>query len=105
MRRLPILGLTLVLPGCSPDKEFATRDVDREDYCKAWPLTVDDAVLACEPGDVTTVTVDGNSYRLDELPTVHDASSGLLRIWAVRPSGGPRMDLSPLAQGAKALCD
>ncbi|MEZ5094504.1 hypothetical protein [Nocardioides sp.] len=102
--RIPaFLGLALVLPGCSSDNGLATREVTRDGYGSTWPLTVDRAVLACEPGEVPTVTVKGRSFGLRETST--DLPRGLLRIWADDPATGQPMDPAPLLDDALALCD
>ena len=105
-RLIPFLGALLLVVACSPDKGFATRKVSREDYGVQWPLTVDGGVLACEPGDVATITVDGRTWPLDGV-TEAGAYEGFLRIWERRAGEGAdsRKDLSPLTEDAYALCD
>lgn len=98
-----VLSLTVLLPGCSSDKGFAAREVTRSDYGSAWPLTVDNAVLACEPGGVPTVTVEGRSYRLYERST--DLSPGLLRVWVDDPTTALPVSAKPLLDDALSLCD
>lgn len=102
---LPCLSLLLLLPACSPDQGFATREVSRDDYGAQWPLTVEEGVLACEPGDVATVTVSGRSYALKALSGGDDVPADFRRIWAHVPQSGSRSDLSPLVEDAEALCD
>jgi hypothetical protein len=103
------LALCLVvlacLAGCTPDKGFKTRDISRADYGDRWPLTVDEAVLACEPGGVPTVTVDGFSYGLD--PTDEEKlrpAHRLERILA-NDSEGRQKDGTVLLRDALALCE
>lgn len=104
-RTLPCLGLVLLLAACSSDKGFSTREVSHDDYGQKWPLTVKQGVLACEPGDVATLTVSGRSYDLDSVSTGQNVPLGLRRIWAHDPDGGSRITLEPLATDARALCD
>ena len=106
LRLLPCLGLLLLplLPGCASDQGFETREVSREDYGATWPLTVEDAVLGCEPGGVATLTVGGRSYGLAGLSAGEDVPTGFRRIWAEDPEGAGS-DLSALADDAGALCD
>lgn len=100
---IAVLSLIIVLPGCSSDNGFATREVTRNDYGSAWPLTVDHAVLACEPGGVPTVTVEGRSYGLYETST--DLPQGLLRVWVNDPTTGMPISAKPLLGDALTLCD
>ena len=94
------LTLLVVLAGlvaCTPDKGFKTRDISRADYEERWPLSVDAAVLACEPGGVATVTVDGTTYGLDTADErMMPAASRLDRILADGPGGSaPGCDRPP----------
>lgn len=98
------LGALLVLSACSTDQGFPSQKVSRDDYGSAWPLTVNGGVLACEPGDVATFTVNGHSYELDPRATPESVSSGFERIWA-KDQASVRLDLSPLVGDALALCD
>ena len=52
---LLIAALAAALVACSPDKGFKSEQVGRTDYGEAWPLTVEDALLVCDPGGVPTV--------------------------------------------------
>lgn len=100
---IAVFSLTLVLAACSSDSGFTTREVTRSDYGSAWPLTVDHAVLACEPGGVPTVTVKQRSYRLSE--TSADLSPGLLRVWVDDPTTAMPVSAKPLLDDALSLCD
>ena len=104
-RAVPFLVLLALLAACSPDKGFKTRDISRSDYGDQWPLTVDAAVLACEPGRVPTVTVDGSTYSLDAADEEKVPSSlRLERIWADDPDG-KKKDITVLARDALEMCD
>jgi hypothetical protein len=101
-----VIGATLVaVMACSPDKGFKTRTVTADDYGDAWPLTVERAVIACEPGDVPTVTVDGRTFRLDD-ETPETAEPQLCRIWADSSAEkNGKKDMTVLREDALALCD
>jgi hypothetical protein len=100
----PCLGLLLLLPACSSHKGFESSEVSRSDYGTVWPLTVDGGVIACEPRNVATFTVNGRSYGLERLSTGADVPAGFRRIWAHDPVTGARKDLSPLLDDSLALC-
>ncbi|WP_243058055.1 DUF2511 domain-containing protein [Nocardioides sp. SR21] len=102
---LPLLGPALLLAACSSDQDIESLEVGRSNYGDEWPLTVDEAVLACEPGDVTTLTVDGRSYGLDGLSGGAEPEAGLRRILAQNPVDGARGGLAALAEDAQELCD
>ena len=108
MHRRPallLLALLAALAACTPDKGFKTHDISRSDYGERWPLTADTAVLACEPGKVPTVTVDGTSYGLDRADEEEiRPAMRLNRILADDPGGGNR-DPAVLRRDALALCD
>jgi uncharacterized protein DUF2511 len=101
------VGVLLLIPACSPDKGVETKDVSEGDYGSRWPLTIDTAVLACEPGEVPTITVGGHTFRIDTINEPADAHPKFRRIWAdsSQQDDGSRRDLAPLVDDAKALCD
>ena len=47
---IAVLSLIVMLPGCTANSGFATRDFTRSGYGSARPLTVNHAALAGEPG-------------------------------------------------------
>lgn len=105
--RLALLLVVLLagLAACTPDKGFKTHDISREDYGDRWPLTVDTAVLACEPGGVPTVTVDGTSYGLDRADEQRIPPAFRLERILADESDGGRRDATVLLQDALALCE
>jgi hypothetical protein len=106
-RRLALLLIVLLagLAACTPNKGFKAHDISREDYGDRWPLTVDAAVLACEPGGVPTVTVDGTTYGLDTADEREIRPAfRLVRILADE-SDGRRKNATVLLQAALALCE
>lgn len=103
----PLLAVCLLcgLIACASDQGFATRNVSRKDYAGNWPLIADDAVLACEPGGVPTVTVGGTSYSLDRAGEREAGPTALLsQVLADDPAGGKK-DPAALRADALALCD
>lgn len=92
-------GLALMaascLLGCSADKGFETRDIERADVGSAWPFAAGSGVLACEPGDVPTFTADGHSVGLADPDLTREP-------WAAdaTPEAAVRM-----RDAALALCD
>lgn len=103
---LPCLGVVLLLGACSYDKGFGPSErVDAVDYGSEWPLTVDSAVLTCDPGGALFITIDGRSFGLDGI-TEQNAPFKFERFWATGPAGGVTYkDLSPLLRSAQALCE
>lgn len=99
------LALLAALAACASDKGFKTHDISRSDYGARWPLSSDTAVLACEPGRVPTVTVDGTSYGLDRADEGEARPAMRLnRILADDPDG-EKKDPAVLLRDALALCD
>jgi hypothetical protein len=89
------VALLPLLLGCSPDNGFKTRDVERSDFGDQWPFAAASGVLACEPGDVPTITVDGNTTALSE----PDLST---KVFA---AGATEQDVAVLREAALDLCD
>ena len=104
-RLLPYLGVLLLLPACSSGKGFAEKEVSRADYGAKWPLTTDDGLIGCEPGNVLTFTTNGRTYGLQRVSAGIAVPAGFRRIWAHDASSGARRDLSPLVDDARELCD
>lgn len=106
-RRLALLQLVLLagLAACTPDKGFKAHEISREDYGDRWPLTVDAAVLACEPGGVPTVTVDGTTYGLNAADEREIRSAFRLERILADESDGGRKDAAVLLRDALALCE
>lgn len=108
MRRLLIsLACTALLSACgSPNEAFSeTTTVDRSDLGTAWPLTVDSVPLACSNG-VVAVTVADQVTVIDADTGGRGTSRTFTDIWATddsRPDG--RMDLQPLIEHGRTLCD
>lgn len=104
------VGLTaasVLLGACTPDKGFQAEEISRSDYGDSWPLTANDAVLACEPGGIPTVTVEGRSYGLDDWADVMGKPprrAHLTHVWATDDSGR-LMDMDVLLEDALALCN
>lgn len=109
-RSLPVLvGLVLALASvaCQPDKGFKTERISQSDYGDAWPLTVDEVVLGCEPGGVPTLTDDGVTYGLDDWELERDEAPdrrNLTHIWA-RDDAGELMSMDVLLEDALDLCE
>lgn len=107
MRRLiPCLGVVLLLGACSPDKGFGpAEEVEADDYGSDWPLTVDSALVNCGPGGGLLIQIDGRSFGLAGI-TDENVPPAFERVWASDPSrGDAHMDLSPLVEDARALCE
>jgi len=107
VRRILLLTAALVaaLASCSSDKGFESSQVEQADYGEAWPLTVDEALLVCGPGDVPTVEVDGRAYGLRKVATPEETEHGLRRIWANDPAGvDGKNDMTNLLADALRLC-
>ena len=108
VRRLLIsLACIALLCGCgSPDEGFSeTTTVHRSDLGAAWPLTVDSVPLACN-NDVVAVRVADHVTILDNDTGGRGTSSDFTAIWATddsQPEG--RMDLQPLIEHGRTLCD
>lgn len=103
---LLIAALAAALVACSPDKGFKSEQVGRTDYGEAWPLTVADALLVCDPGGVPTVQVDGRAYGLRNVATPEETEKGLRRIWVNDPDGvGGKKDMTILLENALDLCE
>jgi hypothetical protein len=101
--------MALLLCACSPDNGFGeTKGITSDDYGAAWPLTVTAANLnrVCEGNTGVGLIVEGHEFVIDGLEAPDDVSEAFLPFWAEdtsRPSG--RMDLSPLVDDGRELCD
>ncbi|QYJ05245.1 YebY family protein [Nocardioides panacisoli] len=107
MHRVPLLMAAVFMTfACSPDKGFGeSREVEAEDYGSDWPLTVESAILSCSPEGDLFVQINGRAFGLNTA-TVEDADPGFRRVWAANPgNGGERMDLVPLIEDARELCE
>jgi len=110
MRRLLLLVATMsVTVACSlgdGDKGFGeSREVDAQDYGATWPLTVETALLNCSPEGDLFLQADGHAFSLGPM-TVEDAEPALRRVWAENPDKSEeRMDLAPLIEDARELCE
>ncbi len=106
-----ILALVLVLAlamGCGASNAMTVNEAD---YDNAWPLTIPEATLICEPVDAVFLEVDGlyyggngfgSMYIKREHPLAH---RDLESIWRPDPRGiNPRMNISPLLDGGLKLC-
>lgn len=87
--------------------------VTRDDLGDEWPLTVDYAVLACEPitaGGMalqvaTLAAPDGTVYALNGTAKDHTEAADIEPIWADNPDvEGLKVDISPLIDKALTLC-
>ena len=100
------MALFALFVACSPDKGIKSELVDRADYGEAWPLTVEEALLVCDPGGIPTVQVDGRAYGLRSVTTPEETEKGLRRIWAVDPGGvDGKKDMTILLDDALELCE
>ena len=106
-RWLILLAVSCVaLSGCHSTDTFSARTVVAGEYGEEWPLTVSSAVLACEPGGVLTVSVNGSSYRLEESMTARQADPGFVKVWAFETgSRSQRRELGALISAAAELCE
>ena len=76
------------------------------DAGQTWPLTVDEGVLACEPGSRITFTADGTTYSVNGLAKGDGRWTDIDPIWADDGSGlGLKIDISDLVQAGLDLCD
>ena len=105
-RFIPCVGILLVMAACSPDKGFGpSKKVVARDYGSAWPLTVDSAILTCDPTGYLLIQIDGQTFGFDEIAD-GDVPRRFARVWATDSSQGEaRKDLSPLLEDAQALCE
>lgn len=110
MYRMPrvlllVAGISMTL-ACSPDKGFGeSREVGAKDYGAKWPLTVETALLNCTPAGDLLIQIEGRAFGL-EATTVRDADPAFRRVWAENPDmSDERMDLAPLIEDARDLCD
>lgn len=87
--------------------------VTRDDLGTEWPLTVDYAILACEPKtaggmdlQIATLTApDGTVYALNGTAKDHTDYADLAPIWADDPDvEGLKINIGPLIDQARALC-
>lgn len=87
--------------------------VTRDDLVDEWPLTVDYAVLACEPKTVggmdlqiaTLTAPDGTEYALNGTAKSHTDVTNIDPIWAADPDiEGLKVGIGPLIDDALALC-
>jgi hypothetical protein len=78
--------------------------VSRAELGDAWPLTVDDGVLACRDGSVT-FTAGGNSYAVNGTAKTATSLPDIDAIWADDPSTpGLKINIAPLIERGLALC-
>lgn len=109
-----IAAATLTACGSSdPDAEAAEPQpppneaaVTQDQYGDAWPLTVDEGVLRCDPVDQVIFTgPDGNEWQVNGAA----ASAGyddIEPIWADNPSiDGAKVNISPLIDDGLELCE
>ena len=86
--------------------------VTRTDLGDVWPLTVDYAVLHCQPKQAggynlqlaTLTAPDGTEYALNGHAKSHTAAKDIDPIWAPDSSTGAKVDIGPLLNRARALC-
>lgn len=102
---LLLLGLLPALAACTPDESFKTHEIRRGDYGERWPLTVDAAVLACEPGGVATVTVDGTTYGLEAADEQKSRPGFRLERILANDSDRGKKDPTVLLRDARGLCE
>lgn len=85
----------------------------RDDLGDEWPLTVEYAVLACEPmtagsmnlQNATLTAPDGTVYALNGTAKTHTDAADIGPIWANDPDlEGLKIDISPLIDQALTLC-
>lgn len=94
------------------DIQNAPGLVTRTDLGDTWPLTVDYAVLHCQPKQAgginlqlaTLTAPDGTEYALNGHAKSHTTAQDIEPIWAPDPSTGAKVDIGPLIERARALC-
>jgi hypothetical protein len=103
---IPLACIALLSACGSPHEAFSdTTTVHRSDFGTAWPLTVDSVPLACNNG-VVAVHVADRVTIIDNNTGTRGVSSKFTDIRAIdesQPYG--LMDLTPLIEHGKTLCD
>jgi hypothetical protein len=102
------LLLTGTLAGCSEDDPVTpgpTLRVERNDYGKRWPLTVDSGVLRCTDGAVTLQTEDGKVYALNAPARRAELGRQVAEVWADDPEApGSKKEIGLLVAAGLSLC-
>lgn len=96
---------SLATAGCG-GSEAAGQQVTSEDYGNAWPLTVDEGTLRCEPaGQVVFTAPDGTEYAVNGMADTAGYAD-IDPIWAgSRDPGIPKMSMGPLIDDGLAMCE
>ena len=81
------------------------REVTRDQYGTAWPLTVDSAALHCE-NDAVWATIRGRDYALNGWAQTYKSLPELPRsLWRNDPRvPGLKVSIGPLIRDGLALC-
>ena len=74
------------------------------DLGDAWPLTVEDGLIACQ-NQAVTFTTGGVTYAVNGTAKDRGLGRDIDPIWAVDPAGiTPKMSIGPLIDRGRALC-
>jgi hypothetical protein len=73
---------------------------------RVWPLTVTEATLGCEPGDLLWVEAGGTRYALNGLALSAGGYRDLHAIWLPNTGGqgAPNVNIGDLMAEAKKTC-
>lgn len=115
-RQLVMLGAAALLlialffvtrPPATP-AQLPPGSVSRSIMGEAWPLTVEDGVLAYDgsPGiGAVTLTTGGTTYAVNGIASQRGAYADIKSIWADDPNAaGLKKDIGPLIERGLALC-
>lgn len=102
-----IAASLLLFTECSGEKaKKSGRRITRQEFGKAWPLTVEEAYLECEAYAVT-VSANGKTYAVNGRAIDQHKHPDLTEIWAIDESyhdPAIRKDIGKLIDEGLKLC-
>lgn len=102
MRRVLVLGMLVAACSGGDSPGYPPGYVTRSMLGDAWPLTVEEGVLRCEPPGAIIFETGGVDYGVNGLAADF---ADLDPIWAADPSGvSPKKNIGPLIERGQALC-
>lgn len=103
---LSFVLITLMIFGCSTEKQPTGKLITRKDYGNNWPFIVDEVYLDCQ-GFSVTVTANGTTYAVNGRAKDFTDYPDVTPIWAIDTSFNDptvRKDIGPIIDAGLELC-